>query len=116
MNIAVGAIPAHDSVPGPFLDYAAAVKKAVDVPVIAVAKLDNPALAAAAIAAGKCDLIALGRQLLCDPYWAQKVQQRQADKIIHCIYCMKCHTAQQLGKPIECAQNKQLSAEPVYER
>ena len=104
MNIPVGAIPVHDTPPGPFLDYAAAVKKAIDVPVVAVAKLDDPALAAGAIADGKCDFIAMARQMLCDPCWAQKVKQQQFEKIIHCKYCMTCHTAQQRGEPIRCAQ------------
>ena len=104
MKIPVGAIPVHDTQPGPFLDYAAAVKAAIDVPVVAVAKLDDPVLAASAVADGKCDFIALARQMLCDPYWPQKVKQRQLDKIIHCRYCMTCHTAQQRGEPIRCAQ------------
>ena len=104
MNIPVGAIPVHDTPPGPFLDYAAAIKAAIDVPVVAVARLDDPDLAAGAVADGKCDFIALGRQMLCDPDWAQKVKQRQLEKIIHCKYCMSCHTAQQRGETIRCAQ------------
>jgi len=111
MNIPVGAIPAYDTPPGPFLDYAAAIKEAIDVPVVAVAKLDDPDLAADAVAEGKCDFIALGRQMICDPDWAQKVKQRQLEKIIHCKYCMTCHTAQQRGEPIRCAQNKNLIAQ-----
>lgn len=106
MNITVGAIPVHATLPGPFLDYAGAIKEVIDVPVVAVAKLDDPDLAAGAVAEGKCDFIALGRQMLCDPYWAQKVRGRQLEKIIHCKYCMTCHTAQQQGQPIRCAQNK----------
>jgi 2,4-dienoyl-CoA reductase-like NADH-dependent reductase (Old Yellow Enzyme family) len=110
MNIPVGAIPVHDTSPGPFLDYAAAIKKAIDVPVVAVAKLDDPHLAAGAVVGGKCDFIALGRQMICDPHWAQKVKQRQLEKIIHCKYCMTCHTAQQRGEPIRCAQKENLFA------
>jgi 2,4-dienoyl-CoA reductase-like NADH-dependent reductase (Old Yellow Enzyme family) len=110
MNIPVGAIPVHDTPPGPFLDYAATIKEAIDVPVVAVAKLDDPDLAAGAVAAGKCDFIALGRRMICDPYWTQKVSQQQLEKIFHCKYCMTCHTAQQRGEPIRCAQNENLFA------
>jgi 2,4-dienoyl-CoA reductase-like NADH-dependent reductase (Old Yellow Enzyme family) len=111
MNIPVGAIPVHDTPPGPFLDYAATIKEAIDVPVVAVAKLDDPDLAAGAVATGKCDFVALARQMLCDPNWPQKVRQRQLEKIIHCKYCMTCHTAQQRGERIRCAQNENLIAE-----
>src|SRR6202023_1739013 len=42
---------------GPFLDFAAAVKKEINVPVIAVGRLGDPALAEAAVASGKTDFI-----------------------------------------------------------
>ena len=116
MNIPVGAIPVHDTPPGPFLDYAAAIKEVIDVPVVAVAKLDDPDLAAGAVAEGKCDFIALGRQMLCDPDWVKKVRRRQFEKIIHCKYCMTCHTAQQQGEPIRCAQIKIPNNKPEKDR
>lgn len=116
VTINVGAIPLKDTPPGPFLDYAAAIKTAVNIPVIAVAKLDDPDLASKALVEGKCDMIALARQLLCDPYWTRKVQNGQAGDIVHCKYCMTCHTAQQRGEDVRCAQNKNMFGEPVYDR
>ncbi len=114
--IRVGAIPVKDTPPGPFLGYAAAIKKAVNVPVIAVGKLDDPSLASSAIADGKCDMIALARQLICDPHWSMKVESGRAGEIVHCNYCNSCHTAQQKGEDIRCAQNLNLFGEPVYKR
>src|SRR4029077_1495602 len=58
---------------GPFLDYAAAVKKETNVPVIAVGRLGDPALAESAVASGKTDFVALGRTLVADPQWVDKV-------------------------------------------
>lgn len=52
------------------LHAAQAVKEALGVPVIAVGMLDDPAVAAEALASGKADLIAVARGLLRDPYWA----------------------------------------------
>ena len=114
VTVHVGAIPVNETEPGPFLDYAAAIKKVVDVPVIAVGKLDDPVLASKAVVDGKCDLIALARQLLCDPFWAQKVKSSRSEEIIHCNYCMTCHTAQQRGERVRCAQNENLYGEPIY--
>lgn len=56
--------------PGYLLPYARAIKEAVRVPVIAVGMLDEPKLAQAAVANGAADLVAVGRGMLSDPYWA----------------------------------------------
>ena len=114
VNIRVGAIPFKDTSPGPFLDYAAAIKQAVNIPVIAVAKLDDWVIASRALVNGKCDMVALARQLLCDPYWARKVQSGRSKDIVHCKYCMTCHTAQQRGEAVRCAQNHNLFGKPIY--
>jgi 2,4-dienoyl-CoA reductase-like NADH-dependent reductase (Old Yellow Enzyme family) len=116
VTIGVGAIPLHDTPPGPFLEYAAAIKEAVNIPVIAVAKLDDPDLASKALIEGKCDMIALARQLICDPRWAQKVQNGQTEDIVRCKYCMICHTAQQRDEDVRCAQNKNLPGEAIYKK
>lgn len=114
VTIVVGAIPLHDTPPGPFLGYAAAIKGAVNIPVIAVAKLDDPDLASRALVEGKCDMIALARQLICDPHWVRKVKNGQTEDIVRCKYCMTCHTAQQRGEDVRCAQNKNLYGEAIY--
>ncbi len=114
MAIRFGAAPVKDTPPGPFLDYAGAIKRAVDVPVIAVGKLDDPAIATMALAEGKCDMIALGRQLICDPYWARKVEEGRKGEIVHCSYCLTCHKAQQSGEDLRCSQNMNMYGEPVY--
>ena len=114
VHIRVGAIPVKNTPPGPFLEYAAALQQKVDVPVIAVGKLDDPLLAASAIKDGKCGMIALARQLICDPTWVSKVEQGRTEEIIHCNYCNTCHTAQQCGEDLRCAKNLNLFGEPVY--
>src|SRR6202040_1298538 len=49
---------------GPFLDFAAEIKKLINVPVIAVGRLGDPALAEAAVANGKTDFMAPGPTLI----------------------------------------------------
>jgi NADPH2 dehydrogenase len=49
---------------------ARAIKQALGVPVIAVGKLDDAVLAEATLGNGDADLIAVGRGMLHDPYWA----------------------------------------------
>ncbi|WP_057915880.1 NADH:flavin oxidoreductase/NADH oxidase [Peribacillus muralis] len=46
------------------------IKKALNVPVIAVGRLDEPALANAVVGTGDADMVAVGRGMLRNPYWA----------------------------------------------
>src|SRR5262249_27356389 len=71
-----------------FLDFAAAVKKMVRVPVIAVGRLGDPAIATQAVAAGKTDFVALGRTLIADPQWVAKL--RRGEPIRRCLACNTC--------------------------
>ncbi|RAV22044.1 NADH:flavin oxidoreductase/NADH oxidase [Paenibacillus contaminans] len=56
--------------PGYQVPFARAVKEKLNVPVIAVGLLDEPQLAEATVANGDADLVAVGRGMLRDPYWA----------------------------------------------
>lgn len=49
--------------------FASAIKKSLGVPVIAVGRLDEPALADAVIGNEEADLVAVGRGMLRNPYW-----------------------------------------------
>ena len=62
---------------GCMVDMAALAKQVVKIPVIAVGRLEVPELAEKVIAEGKADIVALGRGLLADPYWAVKVSAGQ---------------------------------------
>lgn len=56
--------------PGYQVPLARAIRQALGVPVIAVGKLDDASLAEATLGNGDADLIAVGRGILHDPYWA----------------------------------------------
>lgn len=49
--------------------FARAIKQALDVPVIAVGRLDEPSLANSVIGNEDADLVAVGRGMLRNPYW-----------------------------------------------
>ena len=61
--------------PGYHIPFARAFKRELGVPVIAVGMLDDPKLAEAVVANGDADLVAVGRGMLRDPYWALHAQQ-----------------------------------------
>lgn len=55
--------------PGYQVSFADIVRKQLQLPVMAVGMLESPQLAEAALRNGYADLIALGRELLRNPYW-----------------------------------------------
>lgn len=61
-------IPAHEY-PGYRVPYAKALKETLDVPVMAVGRLEGYEVAASVIERGEVDMIAIARGLLRDPYW-----------------------------------------------
>jgi len=56
--------------PGFQVPYAEAIRKAVGIPTIAVGLIVNAEQGEAIIADGRADLVAIGREMLYDPFWA----------------------------------------------
>jgi 2-enoate reductase len=71
--------------PGCMVNMAEMAKRAVNVPIIAVGKLCYPDLAEEILQQGKADFIAIGRGLLADPDWANKVREGRQEDIRPCI-------------------------------
>ncbi len=67
--------------PGYQVPFARAFKQALNVPVIAVGNLNDPLLAEATVANGDADLVAVGRGMLNDPYWALHAIQTVTRKV-----------------------------------
>lgn len=108
---------------GLWANYAAEVKKVVKVPVIAAGRLGYPDLAEKVLEEGKADFIGLGRGLLADPQWPNKVQQGRNDDIIICVACGDgCQKRANENKYVSCALNphsgmeKELALTPAEEK
>ena len=71
-------------------EYSEAVKKAVNVPVAVVGGINSAELAEELVATGKCDIVALARQLTADPDFANKAEADREDDIAKCLRCYKC--------------------------
>lgn len=100
------------SVPrGHLLGLAAAVRHAISIPVIAVGRLDDPALAAGAVAGGQADLICIGRGLIAEPDWPEKVRAGRMREVRPCIACNACVDLVGRGEPARCAVNPEVGRE-----
>jgi NADH:flavin oxidoreductases, Old Yellow Enzyme family len=69
------------------LDDAAFIKKQVGIPVACAGRMEDPDMAARAIAEGRIDGVAIGRQLLCDGAYVAKVRDGALGDIRPCIAC-----------------------------
>ena len=97
---------------GTFLELAAGVKKSVPVPVIAVGRLGDPALAAQAVASGKTDFVALGRALVAEPQWVEKLARDEP--IRRCLACNTCINEMRSGARIGCVVNGAAGRETLF--
>jgi len=91
------------------------VKDVVSVPVIAVGRFNDPALAAAIIERGDADLVAFGRQFLADPDFLIKAREGRTEDIRKCIACNQgCIERLILGEGnIRCAINPETGQETI---
>jgi len=100
---------------GTLVPYAAAIKKKVGVPVIAVGRIKTPAFAESVLVEGKADFIAIGRQLIADPFWPQKVAEGKEDEIVPCISCNVCVDTGLRGRGLRCSVNASVARELEYQ-
>jgi len=75
---------------GTFVHLAEAIKQQVNVPVVAVGRINRPEVAESVLTSGKADLIAIGRQLIADPFWPKKVAEGRSNEIVECESCNHC--------------------------
>ena len=64
------------------------VKKHVNIPVITSHTLRDPDYCERILAEGKTDLVGLSRQMIADPYWANKAYASKPKEIRKCISCL----------------------------
>ena len=82
-------IPPNESPPAPLLDLAAEIKSAVNIPVVAIAKINGPELAESALSGRKADFIGMARALVADPELPQKAASGLVADIRRCNYCLQ---------------------------
>lgn len=99
---------------GLYRPYCKLMKDTVDVPILCAGRMDDPDMALDAIEHGICDLIGLGRPLLADPDYVNKLRTGRLDEIRPCISCQEgCMGRVQEYSMINCAVNPQAARERV---
>jgi len=78
---------------GTWVFLAEAIKKNVNIPVIAVGRINTPEVAEEILTKGQADMVAIGRQLIADPFWPKKVLEGRSDEVVACDSCnINCYS------------------------
>ncbi len=91
----------------PYREFAVAVGRVVDVPVIAVAGIRRLATAEDIIASGDADMVALCRPLIREPGLVARWEKGETAPAT-CISCNRCLTVSAGGVSLECGEDRRL--------
>ena len=69
------------------LDDCAFIKEQVSIPVACAGRMEDPDTSSAAVMDGRVDIVAMGRQFLCDPEYITKLHDGRIGDIRPCIAC-----------------------------
>lgn len=101
---------------GYMVDLSEKAKQAVNIPILAAGRMNDPFIAEQAIKEGKMDAVVLGRAALADPDFPQKVFMGKIEKIRPCIACNQgCLHRLNTGLQPSCAVNPAAGKELTYD-
>jgi NADPH-dependent 2,4-dienoyl-CoA reductase/sulfur reductase-like enzyme len=91
--------------------YAETIKKAVNIPVIAVNRITEPLMADQIIRLRRADVVVMGHASLADPNLPEKSKHGNTDDVRRCIGCIVCDASLVKNDHICCSVNPALSYE-----
>ncbi len=94
---------------------ASAIRKNVNVPVIAVNNIKTPDVAEQLLEEGVCDFVGVGRGQLADPEWSSKAKRGESEYIRKCIGCLYCFEELEGLRHTKCAVNPRTCRERYYD-
>ncbi|MCF0141915.1 MAG: FAD-dependent oxidoreductase, partial [Parasporobacterium sp.] len=96
--------------------YAAEVRKHVKTPIATVGALADPDLMEEIIATGKADIVAMARELICDPDMPNKARTGRKDEVVKCMRCFSCFSNGMEKGSFWCALNPETNREQSFNR
>lgn len=98
--------------PGLYMEFAKQVKEVIHVPVLMAGRMGYPALDAEAVNTDVCDMIVLGRPLLADADFCNKMRKGEEADIRPCLSCHDgCFARTSALRHQSCAVNPQCNRE-----
>lgn len=91
---------------GVFSYLARGIRERVGVPVISSHRINDPFVAREILADRVCDMVAMGRALIADPWLPEKARSGREEDIMHCVACGQgCFDNLFKMKAVECICN-----------
>jgi len=95
--------------------YAAAIRKRVSMPVMAVGRINHAGTAEQVLAAGQADFCGMTRALITDPDFPNKLMAGKAEDVRVCIGCNQaCIDRMHRGYGVSCIQHPETGRELLY--
>jgi 2,4-dienoyl-CoA reductase-like NADH-dependent reductase (Old Yellow Enzyme family)/NAD(P)-dependent dehydrogenase (short-subunit alcohol dehydrogenase family) len=104
-------IPPMGTPSAPFLDFAGQVKRALDLPVMHAARINDVATARYAIREGLLDLVGMTRAMMADPHLVNKAATGLGDRIRPCVGATYCLDALHRTGDSKCIHNPSTGRE-----
>ncbi len=112
----IGASETGERPDGNRLDLARAVKPHVKTPVAIVGKLRTGEMLESVLDEGIADLVCVGRQMICDPDFPNKLRFGKEDQIRTCLNCLEgCYASIGKKRGVRCALNPTVGFESRYD-
>ena len=94
------------------IPLSAGIKEAVNLPVFATGRINDPIMAERILANGQADMIGMVRAQICDPEIANKSREGRLDEIRFCVADNQgCYGRIAVNKTIGCIQNPAIGCE-----
>ena len=95
-----------------------AVREKTGKPVIISGNIRTPEVAEDIIASGDADIVAMGRTLIADPEWCNKVRDGRENEIRKCISCCIGCVGNRMvnNRPLRCTVNPAVTKGDVYKK
>ncbi|MFW9922385.1 MAG: FAD-dependent oxidoreductase [Candidatus Thorarchaeota archaeon] len=107
-------VPYMNQPRGVYSNYAAIIKKSVKNAVVCVVgRINTPEIAEEILSSGKADMVAMGRALITDPFFPQKVMEGRREAMKICPACNACLNQILIEEKLLCAVNPNVI--DVYE-
>ena len=99
-----------------YAENAAAIKRSVKIPVLAVGRYNDIYMSEAMLRDEKADFIVMARASLADPELPNKAKAGKTEEIIHCIGCNQgCTGETAVGNRVNCIANPHTCRETEYD-
>lgn len=109
-------IPSFMTPKGYYVNHASEIKSVVNIPVIAVGRINDINTAESILLSNKADMVTMARASLADPELPCKVMNGNKEDVLHCIGCLQgCSAESSSGNPVRCLVNPLTGMEFKYD-